>query len=67
MIDYALKLTRHADRMVPADVASLRRAGFSDEAIHEIAQIAALFNYYNRLAEGLGVDLEPEFPPPETR
>jgi uncharacterized peroxidase-related enzyme len=67
MIEFAVKLTRRPGRMTESDVATLRRAGFADGAIHEIVQIAALFNYYNRLAEGLGIDLEPEFPPREPR
>jgi uncharacterized peroxidase-related enzyme len=58
MLDFAVKLTRTPDRMGAADVTALRRAGFADEAIHDIVQIAALFNYYNRLADGLGIDPE---------
>jgi alkylhydroperoxidase family enzyme len=41
------------------DVAALRAAGLDDTAIHEVAQITALFNYYNRIADGLGIDPEP--------
>jgi alkylhydroperoxidase family enzyme len=40
-------------------VAALRAAGLDDVAIHDVAQIAALFNYYNRIADGLGIDPEP--------
>ncbi len=43
------------------DVGELRAAGFDDDAIHEIVQITGLFNYYNRLADGLGIDSEPEW------
>jgi alkylhydroperoxidase family enzyme len=42
-----------------ADVQALRAAGFDDAAVHDIVQITALFNYYNRLADGLGIDPEP--------
>jgi alkylhydroperoxidase family enzyme len=41
-------------------VQELRRAGFDDRAISDAAQIAAYFSYINRVADGLGVDLEPE-------
>jgi alkylhydroperoxidase family enzyme len=41
----------------------LREAGLSDAAIVEAAEVIAYFNYINRIAEGLGVDLEPEMPP----
>ena len=59
MLDFAVKLTRSPQEMAEVDVAALRRNGFDDESIHEIVQIAALFNYYNRLADGLGIDAEP--------
>lgn len=58
MLEYAVKLTRTPHEMSADDVEALRRAGFADPAIHDIAQITALFNYYNRLADGLGIDLE---------
>ncbi len=61
MLDFAVKLTREPQRMDAADVVGLRRVGFDDAAIHDIAQVTALFNYYNRLADGLGVDPEPEW------
>ena len=59
MLDYAVKLTRAPATVRAEDVAALREAGFDDVAIHDVAQITALFNYYNRLADGLGIDPEP--------
>ena len=47
--------------MAAADVDRLRRLGLDDGAIHDVVQVTALFNYYNRLADGLGIDDEPEF------
>jgi alkylhydroperoxidase family enzyme len=44
--------------MTEADVALLRAHGLTDENIHDVVQITALFNYYNRLADGLGIDPE---------
>ena len=44
--------------MVKADVQSLRNAGFSDEGILDIVQVAGYYAYVNRLADGLGVELE---------
>ena len=41
-------------------MAPLKGAGFSDPAIHDAAAITAYFNFVNRLASGLGVDLEQE-------
>lgn len=59
MLDYAVKLTRTPAAMREQDVATLRAAGLDDAAIHDAAQITALFNYYNRIADGLGIDPEP--------
>lgn len=61
MLDFAIKLTRTPGRMSRDDVDELRRHGFGDAAIHDVAQVAALFNYYDRLADGLGVEGEPEW------
>jgi len=43
------------------DVQALREAGCDDDAIHDAAQVIGFFAYYNRLADGLGVDPEPEW------
>ena len=59
MLDYAVKLTRHPGAMDESDVEALRAAGFGDRAILDICQIVAYYNYVNRLADGLGVELEP--------
>lgn len=46
--------------MTKEDVKLLERTGFSQRAISDAAQVIGYFNYINRIAEGLGVDLEPE-------
>lgn len=58
LVSYALKLTREPGRMAEADLAPLRAAGLSDRGIHDAAAVVAYFNFVNRVAEGLGVDLE---------
>lgn len=63
MLDFAVKLTGAPSKVEKADIDSLHAHGFSDEAIHEIVQITALFNYFDRLADGLGIDPEPEWAP----
>lgn len=57
---YAEKLTRDPASMREADVADLRDTGLDDRAILDTAQIAAYFNFVNRLVLGLGVGLEEE-------
>lgn len=58
MLDYAVKLTRDPGTMAAADAEALRGAGFDDRGILDICQIVAYYNYVNRLADGLGVELE---------
>lgn len=58
MLDFAVKLTREPRSMTREDVEFLRSAGFSDTAIHDVVQITGFFAYYNRLADGLGIDPE---------
>lgn len=58
MLDYAYKLTRTPWDMEKADVEQLRDNDFSDRAILDINQITGYYNFVNRLADGLGVELE---------
>lgn len=55
---YALKLTTTPRSMEANDVAALRAAGLKDDAILDVCQVTSYFNYVNRLADGLGVELE---------
>ena len=61
MLDFAVKLTEAPDSCSKEDVQKLRRAGWSDEDILDIAQVAAMFNFTNRLASGLGWVPNPEY------
>ena len=46
--------------MTEDDVHALRAAGLDDRAIVDANQVVAYFNYVNRIAEGLGFELERE-------
>ena len=59
MLDYAEKLTLTPSAVGQDDVDGLRQAGFSDADILDMAQVTAYFAFVNRIAEGLGVELEP--------
>lgn len=65
MVDYVIKLTRTPGAMTATDVDDLRDVGFDDAAVLDICQVAAYYNYVNRLADGLGVELEPHWTPAE--
>ena len=55
MLDYAVKITNNPVECEEADIEHLRTFGFSDEAIFDIAEIAAMYNFTNRLAAASGM------------
>lgn len=59
MLDFAIKLTLTPADMTEVDVARLRAAGFSDRDVLDIVEVTSYFAYVNRIADGLGVGLEP--------
>jgi uncharacterized peroxidase-related enzyme len=54
MLDFAVKLTERSSSCTEEDVEALREAGWADEDVMDIAEVAAMFNFTNRLASGLG-------------
>ena len=44
--------------MTRADVEALRTVGLDDRAIVDANQVVSYYNYVNRVADGLGVELE---------
>lgn len=59
IIQFAEALTR--DATVHPDTFDAIRKFFSDEEIVELTYSVAVANMFNRLASGLGIELEPEF------
>ncbi|MFT5048790.1 MAG: putative peroxidase-related enzyme [Chlamydiales bacterium] len=59
MLRYATKLTRTPAAMEREDVAALRAVGFEDSDVLAICEVTAYYAYVNRIADGLGVTLEP--------
>ena len=58
MLDYASKLTTSPGSIRQGDIAKLREVDFTDTDILHIAEVAAYYAYVNRIASGLGVELE---------
>lgn len=58
LLTYVEKLTQTPSKMIKSDVQALRDQGFSDSAILDICQVAGYYAFVNRLADGLGVELE---------
>ena len=49
-----------ATRMAPEDWDPLRGLGFSDQDCLEVGHIVGIFNYLTRMADGFGLQLDPE-------
>ena len=58
MLGYARALTLEPSSIVREDVRRLHSVGFDDRAVLDICQVVSYYNYVNRLADGLGVELE---------
>ena len=58
LCDFAERLSQNPAAMGAGDIQELRAQGWEDRAIHDATQIIAYFNYINRVAEALGVELE---------
>ena len=61
MLDFAVKVTHVADRIVEDDIDALRQVGWGDEDILHIVEIAAMFNFTGRLANAIGLVANPEY------
>lgn len=62
ILGYATKLTERPWEVGEDDVSALRAAGCSDRDILDIVEVAAYYAYVNRIADGLGVQLESWLP-----
>lgn len=58
MLDYSYKLTLYPWKMDKSDVQKLKEKGFVDREILDINIVVSYYAYVNRLADGLGVELE---------
>lgn len=58
LLQYSAKLTQSPAQINAGDVTRLRTVGFDDRAIHDIACIVGYYAFVNRIADGLGVEVE---------
>jgi uncharacterized peroxidase-related enzyme len=58
LVRYAERLTREPRGFPASALEPLRAVGLADEEILSLTEITAYFNFVNRMAEGLGVELE---------
>lgn len=62
MLGFAVKLTHRPGEMGADDVEHLRSVGFGDRDVLDIVEVTAYYAYANRIADGLGIELEPWIP-----
>jgi alkylhydroperoxidase family enzyme len=56
-----VKLTRLAAEIDERDIDVLRAEGLDDATISDAIQVVGYFNYVTRVADGVGIDNEPEW------
>jgi len=54
-------VTRDTTKVTRRNLDALRAEGFGDEDILDAVGIIGFFNYYARMADALGVELEPHW------
>ncbi len=54
MLDFAVTVTTRTAACAESDLELLRDAGWTDEEIMDIGEVAAMFNFTNRLANAFG-------------
>ena len=59
MLAYAEKLTATPEKMTEQDIEELRRVGMTHRDVLDLVEVIAYFAYANRIADGLGIALEP--------
>ena len=52
---FVAKVNHESPKISPDDIAVLRAAGWTDEAIYYAITVCALFNFYNRWIDAAGV------------
>ncbi|MXV73198.1 peroxidase [Candidatus Poribacteria bacterium] len=58
ILEFAVKVTKAAPTVTPADLDHLRSYGLTDEALFAIVEIVGFFSYINRIADAFGVELD---------
>lgn len=53
---YAKKLTETPDRMAQSDADAITAVGWSESTLTDVVNVCALFNLFNRLVEGHGIE-----------
>lgn len=61
-LKYVYKLCQQPSDMSPSDIEALREANWNDAEISELVQVIAMFSYFVRVIQGLGIQPGDEKP-----
>jgi uncharacterized peroxidase-related enzyme len=61
LCEFACTLTHRAAQVGQGDIDALREHGLDDAAISDAIQVVGYFNYVTRVADGVGIEDEPEW------
>ncbi len=64
ILAYAERLTLDPASVEEADIDRMRAAGLDDAAVLHACEVTSYFNYVNRMADGLAVQLEDDWSSP---
>jgi AhpD family alkylhydroperoxidase len=64
VLRYARKLTEQPSSLTQADADAIFAEGWEEAALYYTVAVTALFNFMNRLVEGMGIELDPSYVKP---
>lgn len=64
VLEFARRLTDEPAALTRADAEAILAAGWDDKAVYYAVAVTGLFNFMNRLVEGLGIELDPAYVEP---
>jgi uncharacterized peroxidase-related enzyme len=67
VLSFARKLTLSPASVTEGDAEAVLAAGWDDTALYHAVAVTALFNFMNRLVEGLGIELDPSYVGPASQ
>jgi alkylhydroperoxidase family enzyme len=60
LCEVAERISAQPTSMTASDWQPLRELGLSEETLLEVAHVVGIFNHLTRLADGLGLELDPQ-------
>lgn len=61
VLRYVAKLTDRPDSLTQADADAVYAAGWDERALHDAVLVCCIFNFMNRLVEGLGIKADEKY------